>query len=81
MSVLEYNEELHLKNVHQDGYEEGVVIGEVKGEAKGKAEINCLYSWLRSLNRTDDILRAVDNEAVQNELLEEYHKAHTCDSK
>ncbi|SDB68298.1 hypothetical protein [Butyrivibrio sp. INlla16] len=27
MSVLEYNEELHLKNVHQDGYEEGHVLG------------------------------------------------------
>ena len=24
MSVLEYNEELHLKNVHKDGLDEGI---------------------------------------------------------
>jgi hypothetical protein len=77
MSILEYNEELHLKNVHQDGYEEGVV----KGEAKGKKTIDRLYSWLKDLNRTDDIIRAVGNESVQEELLEEYRKAHDNSEK
>ncbi len=77
MSILEYNEELHLKNVHQDGYEEGVVIGEVKGIDK----LDRLYSWLKALNRTNDILRAVDNKTVQNELLEEYRKAHNNSEK
>ena len=35
MSVLEYNEELHLKNVHQDGYEEGHTDGYEEGHTDG----------------------------------------------
>ncbi len=36
MSVFEYNEELHLKNVHRDGYEEGHEDG--REEAKAEYE-------------------------------------------
>ena len=73
MLLTEYDEaetlELFKKEAHDDG------------KAEGKEEINCLYSWLKALNRTDDILRAVGNKAVQEELLEEYQKSNPCNSK
>ena len=39
MSVLEYNEELHLKNVHRDGYDEGHIDGYDEAKAEDKAII------------------------------------------
>lgn len=47
-----------------------------EGVKEGHKEIDDLYSWLKSQNRNDDILRAVGDEALQNELLEEYHEAN-----
>lgn len=57
-------------------YREGVKEGHEKGVKEGHKEIDDLYSWLKSQNRNDDILRAVGDEALQNELLEEYHEAN-----
>ena len=50
--------------------------GEKIGIEKGVKQLDDLNSWLKAQNRTDDIIRAVGNEAVRNELLEEYQKAN-----
>ena len=81
MLLTEYDEAETLELFKKEAYDEGEAKGAAKGEAKGKAEINGLYTWLRSLNRTDDILRAVDNNAIQEELLEEYRNAHNNSEK
>jgi hypothetical protein len=53
-------------------YKAGLAEGTKLGKELGKDEIDCLYSWLKSQNRTDDIIRAVGNKDLQNELLEEF---------
>ncbi|WP_026665199.1 hypothetical protein [Butyrivibrio sp. FC2001] len=46
------------------------------GQESGKEELDILYSWLKEQNRTDDILRAIGDKNLQNELLEEYKKSN-----
>ncbi len=46
------------------------------GQESGKEELDILYSWLKDQNRTDDILRAIGDKNLQNELLEEYKKSN-----
>ncbi len=73
MLLTEYDEAETLELFKKEAYDEG--------EAKGIDKLDRLYSWLKALNRTDDILRAVGNKAVQEELLEEYRKSNPCNSK
>ena len=54
--------------------ETDILINE--GIEAGKEEIDILYSWLKEQNRTDDILRAIGDKNLQNELLEEYKKSN-----
>ena len=49
MSVLEYNEELHIKNVHQDGYDEGHGLGLDEG-------ISGAVALLRSMGLEDSVI-------------------------
>ena len=72
MLLTEYDEAETLELFKKEAYDEGKAEGKTEGITEGKAEIDLLYSWLKSMNRTDDILRAVGNKAVQDELLEEY---------
>ncbi len=64
-------------------YDEAETLELFKKEAHDEAlaEMDALYSWLKEHNRTDDIIRAVGNKAVQEELLEEYRKSNPCNSK
>ena len=81
MLLTEYDEAETLELFKKEAHDEGKAEGLAEGEANGIDRIDCLYSWLKALNRTDDILRAVGNKAVQEELLEEYQKANPCNSK
>ena len=47
--------------------------GQEDGLKKGEEKIDNLYSWLKTQNRTDDILRAVGDKAYQKKLFEEYN--------
>ena len=57
MSVLEYNEELHIKNVHQDGYDEGHDDGYSEGHGLGLDEgISGAVALLRSMGLEDSVI-------------------------
>ena len=75
--VLETETETVYREGVKEGHEEGIREGLEKGLEQGHKEIDTLYSWLKSQNRNDDILRAVGDEALQKELLEEYQKANS----
>jgi flagellar biosynthesis/type III secretory pathway protein FliH len=53
----------------QDGYDEGREAGYDEGCAK----INALTKNLMADNRTEDLLRAIEDTAYQEQLLKEYH--------
>ena len=55
MSILEYNEELHLKTVHSEGYEEGYDAA--------KAEYNAIIA------KKDDALAEKDARIAELEAL------------
>ncbi|WP_026528747.1 hypothetical protein [Butyrivibrio sp. VCD2006] len=63
-----------LNEGREEGISEGLKEGRKEGRTEGIKEIDALYSWLKAQNRNDDILRAIGNETLQNELLEEYQK-------
>ncbi|WP_026665655.1 hypothetical protein [Butyrivibrio sp. FC2001] len=69
MLLTEYDEAETLELFKKEAHDEAI------------AEMDALYSWLKELNRTDDIIRAVGNKTVQDELLEEYQKSNPCNSK
>jgi flagellar biosynthesis/type III secretory pathway protein FliH len=64
----------------QDGYDEGREAGHQAGYSEGKeagydegcAKINALTKHLMADNRTEDLLRAIEDTAYQEQLLKEY---------
>jgi predicted transposase/invertase (TIGR01784 family) len=65
----------------QDGYEEGREAGYSEGKETGydegqqydRVRINALTKNLMADNRTEDLLRAIEDTAYQEQLLKEYH--------
>jgi flagellar biosynthesis/type III secretory pathway protein FliH len=61
----------------QDGYDEGREVGYGEGREagydEGCAKINALTKNLMADNRTEDLLRAIEDTAYQEQLLKEYH--------
>ena len=57
----------------QEGRQEGLQEGRQEGLQKGRSEINRLILKLSELGRTDDILKAAQDPAYQEQLLKELH--------
>ena len=61
MSIYEYNEELHFKTLLEEGREQGL--------EEGERRINKLNSILIDLGRFDDLKRATQDKAYQEQLI------------
>lgn len=57
----------------QEGRQKGLQEGRQEGLQKGRSEINRLILKLSELGRTDDILKAAQDPAYQEQLLKELH--------
>lgn len=64
LSIYEYDEEREMQLVREGERE--------IGREEGKDKINELYQRLKSDNRMDDIIKAIDDKKYQNVLMEEY---------
>lgn len=65
MILSEYNEELHLKTLFEDGLKQG------KTEAQNN--ISALLRQLFQANRMDDVKKAAEDPAYLELLLQEFH--------
>ena len=65
MILSEYNEELHLKTLFEDGLKQG------KTEAQNN--ISALLRQLFQANRMDDVKKAAEDPAYPELLLQEFH--------
>lgn len=84
VSIFEYNEEEHLKNVRETGYrsgreeglkeglEEGLKEGREKGLEEGEEKMLSLVEKLMNDGRFDDIPKIREDKARRRELFEEY---------
>ena len=66
LSIFEYDQEAHHKLL----YEEGVEDGREQGERR-LARVNKLHSILMDLGRLDDLKRATQDKAYQEQLMVE----------
>ena len=57
----------------KENRQEGLQEGRQEGLQKGRSEINRLILKLSELGRTDDILKAAQDPAYQEQLLKELH--------
>ena len=57
----------------KENRQEGLQEGRQEGLQKGRSEINLLILKLSELGRTDDILKAAQDPAYQEQLLKELH--------
>ncbi|PWJ72393.1 hypothetical protein [Murimonas intestini] len=64
VSIFEYNEEKHMRQVKEEGREEG--------EAYTLERVNHLIRLLASQNRTEDIVRAASDREWQEKLFKEF---------
>ncbi|MCH5263661.1 MAG: hypothetical protein J1F42_12165 [Lachnospiraceae bacterium] len=61
MSIYEYDEELHLKTLFEEGVE--------KGMEQGKGCVNKLNAFLIDMGRIDDLKRATQDKTYQEQLM------------
>lgn len=85
MILSEYNEELHLKTLYEDGLRQGKIEGRLEGKIEGKLEgklegkteaqnnISALLRQLLLANRMDDVKKAAEDPAYLEQLLQEFH--------
>ena len=77
MILSEYNEELHLKTLYEDGLKQGKMEGRIEGKLEGKTEaqnnISALLRQLFQANRMDDVKKAAEDPAYLELLLQEFH--------
>ena len=62
-----------FKENRREGLQAGLKEGRQEGLQKGRSEINRLILKLSELGRTDDILKAAQDPAYQEQLLKELH--------
>ena len=72
VSIYEYNEELHLATVRQEGYEDGLVEGIEKGIKQGKALD--ILELLEELGEVPEELKDRILRETQAEVLFKWHK-------
>ena len=83
MSIFEYDEEAHHKLLYEEGVEdgvergkklgleEGIERGKKLGLEQGEIRLNKLYSILLDMGRLDDLKRATQDKAYQEQLMNE----------
>jgi hypothetical protein len=69
MILEEFDVDKYERSLKQEGREEGIEYGRELGEER----INALNQKLIADNRTQDLLRATQDKAYQEQLLKEYH--------
>lgn len=65
MILSEYNEELHLKTLYEDGLKQG--------KTEAQHNISTLLRQLLQANRMDDVKKAAEDPAYLEQLLKEFH--------
>ena len=81
MSIFEYDEEKHLKNEREFGYQRGHEVGMREGHEAGMREgmqtgesrVNALFLKLIESGRKDEIEKAVKDKSYQEKLFKEYN--------
>ena len=81
MSIFEYDEEKHLKNEREFGYQrgheagvrEGMAAGHKAGKQEGESRVNALILKLIESGRNDEIEKAVTDKAYQEKLFKEFN--------
>ena len=87
--IFEYNEELHLKAIKEEGVDEGIEIGKSQGIEIGKSQgieigksqgieigenrLAELLKYLNSAGRQEDINRAISDPGYRQELYQALH--------
>ena len=77
VSIYEYDEELHFKTLRDEGYESGYAEGHESGFTEGhevglehgESRLNKLYATLIESDRLDDLKRATQDKAYQEQLM------------
>ena len=73
MSIFEYDEEKHLKNEREFGYQRGHEAGMKEGLQTGESRVNALFLKLIESGRKDEIEKAVKDKSYQEKLFKEYN--------
>ena len=60
--------------IREEEREYGRAEGRAEGSEEARTDINGLYAWLFSQNRTNDVQRATTDPAYLDTLMEEYRK-------
>lgn len=69
MILSEYNEELHLKTLYEDGLKQG----KLEGKTEAQNNISALLRQLLLANRMDDVKKVAEDPAYLEQLLKEFH--------
>ena len=72
MSIYEYDEEKHMKQLREEGRIEGLEESLEKGEQKMSRMLKLVERLLQD-NRSEDLLRAAEDSAYRETLYQEYH--------
>lgn len=72
MLVAEYDYEMDIEVQREEAFENGKQSGIEEGKELGLKAANELYTKLKQLGRTDDILRAIEDDAYREKLLKEF---------
>ena len=77
MSIFEYDEEKHLKNErefgYQKGHEAGMQAGHKAGRLEGESRVNALILKLIESGRESEIIKAATDKAYQEKLFKEFN--------
>ena len=77
MSIFEYDEEKHLKNErefgYQRGHEAGMQAGRKAGKLEGESRVNALNLKLIESGRESEIIKATTDKAYQEKLFKEFN--------
>ena len=71
--IFEYNEELHLKSVKEEGIQEGIEIGKSQGIEIGERQLAELLKCLNAAGRQEDIIRVISDLGYRKKLYKELH--------
>ena len=73
MSIFEYDEEKHLKNEREFGYQKGHETGVREGIQTGESRVNILNLKLTESGRESEIIKAATDKAYQEKLFKEFN--------
>ena len=73
LCLFEYDQEKHLRDTYENGFEDGEAQGEKRGIEIGETRLNQLYQLLLADDRMGDLTRSVKDIDYREQLLKEYH--------